>query len=102
MMFTVSNSQNMHWNFGPCLYIMDITDGFNTVAAMTRLEDRLEDEENPFEPDYSYLLTDNDETGTQSGAWSAQCNAAEVNGKLVVYSAAPNAGFALIEFPKAK
>lgn len=102
MMFTVSNSQNMHWNFGPCLYIMDITDGFNTVAAMTRLEDRLEDEENPFEPDYSYLLTDNDETGTQSGAWSAQCNATEVNGKLVVYSAAPNAGFALIEFPKAK
>lgn len=102
LMFTVSNSQNMHWNFGPVLYVMDITDGFNTMAALGKLEDRFYDEEVPWEPEYAYFLTNDFEVGTQSGAWTAQCNAAEVNGKLVVYSGAAAAGFALIEFEKAK
>lgn len=104
LMFTVSNSQPMHWNFGPVFYMMDITEGFDVQSALVKLEEKLAiglaDEENPWEPDYTYFI---DETGTtQASACSAQCNAAEVNGKLVVYTAAVNAGFALIEIPRAE
>lgn len=102
LMFTVSNSQGMHWNFGPVLYIMDITDGVDNQAALVKLAEALNNssEENPWEPTYGYFL--DPEGKTTASACSAQCNAAEVNGKLVVYTAAVNAGFALIEFPEAQ
>ncbi len=101
LLFTVANSQGMHWNFGPALYISDITDGFNTLAAFSKLDDRIWAEESDYEPVYEYFIGLEDGTTTAS-ACSAQCNAAEINGKLVVYTAAVNAGFALIEFEKAK
>lgn len=103
LMFTVANSSTMHWNFGPILYIIDITDGVNAQAALVKLSEALYDEEVPWEPTYGYALTtDPYEAHIQSSAPSAQCNAAEVDGKLVVFTAAANAGFALIEFPIAK
>ena len=103
LMFTVANSSGMHWNFGPIVYIIDITDGVDTQAALVKLSEALYDEEVPWEPTYGYALTtDPYEAHIQASACSAQCNAAEVNGKLVVFTAAVNAGFALIEFPIAK
>lgn len=103
LMFTVSNSSTMHWNFGPILYIMDITDGVDAPAALVKLQDAIYSEEVPWEPTYSYALTtDPYEAHVAASAPSAQCNAAEVNGKFVVFTAAVNAGFALLEFPKAK
>ncbi len=102
LMFTVANSQPMHYNFGPVLYIMDITDGVDNQAALVKLSEAINNstEENPWEPTYGYFL--DTEGKTTASACSAQCNAAEVDGKLVVYTAAVNAGFALIEFPKAQ
>ena len=102
LMFTVANSQRMHWNFGPVLYIMDITDGVDNQAALVKLADAINNssEETPWEPTYTYFL--DAEGKTTASACSAQCNAAEVDGKLVVFTAAVNAGFALIEFPKAQ
>lgn len=103
LMFTVSNSSTMHWNFGPMLYVIDITDGVDAAAALIKLQEAVYSEEVPWEPTYGYALTtDPYEAHIQSSAPSAQCNAAEVDGKLVVFTAAVNAGFALIEFPKAK
>lgn len=103
LMFTVANSSGMHWNFGPIVYIIDITDGVDAQAALVKLSEALYDEEVPWEPSYGYALTtDPYEAHIQASACSAQCNAAEVNGKLVVFTAAVNAGFALIEFPIAK
>ena len=103
LMFTVANSSGMHWNFGPIVYIIDITDGVDAQAALVKLSEAVYDEEVPWEPTYGYALTtDPYEAHIQSSAPSAQCNAAEVNGKLVVFTAAVNAGFALIEFPIAK
>ena len=103
LMFTVSNSSGMHWNFGPILYVMDITDGVDAAAALVKLQEAMYDEENPWEPTYGYsLASDPYEAHILASACSAQCNAAEVDGKLVVFTAAVNAGFALIEFPKAK
>lgn len=88
---------------GPVLYMMDITDGVDNTAALKKLADALykSSEENPWEPTYYYSM-DPDGAGTKVGACTAQCNAAEVDGKLVVFTAAVNAGFALIEFPKAQ
>ncbi len=103
LMFTVANSLEMHWNFGPMLYVIDITDGVDTEKALIKLQEAMYDEEIPWEPTYGYALTtDPYEAHIAASACSAQCNAAEVNGKLVVFTAAVNAGFALIEFPIAK
>lgn len=103
LMFTVANSLEMHWNFGPMLYVIDITDGVDTEKALIKLQEAVYSEEVPWEPTYGYALTtDPYEAHIAASACSAQCNAAEVNGKLVVFTAAVNAGFALIEFPIAK
>ena len=85
------------------LYVIDITDGVDTQAALIKLSEALYSEEVPWEPTYGYALTtDPLEAHIPASACAAQCNAAEVNGKLVVFTSAVNAGFALIEFPKAK
>ena len=103
LIFTVANSLEMHWNFGPMLYVIDITDGVDAAAALIKLQEAVYSEEVPWEPTYGYALTtDPYEAHIAASACSAQCNAAEVNGKLVVFTAAVNAGFALIEFPIAK
>ena len=103
LIFTVANSLEMHWNFGPMLYVIDITEGVDAAAALIKLQEAVYSEEVPWEPTYGYALTtDPYEAHIAASACSAQCNAAEVNGKFVVFTAAVNAGFALIEFPIAK
>ena len=87
------------------MFIQDITDGVDTKAALIKWSELLYDEEYLWEPTYFYSL--DTDAGIDAGnktvaACAAQCNAAEVDGKLVVFVAATKAGFALIEFPKAK
>lgn len=105
LMFTTSypNGGTNGRTNGPVLYMMDITDGVDNTAALKKLAEALYEssEENPWEPTYYYSM-DPDGASTKVNACSAQCNAAEVDGKLVVFTAAVNAGFALIEFPKAQ
>ena len=89
----------------PSVFIQDITDGVDTKAALIKWSELLYDEEYLWEPTYFYSL--DTDAGIDAGnktvaACAAQCNAAEVDGKLVVFVAATKAGFALIEFPKAK
>lgn len=89
----------------PGLFIQDITDGVDTKAALIKWSEMLYDEEYFWEPTYYYSLDPDaapDAGNKTVGACAAQCNAAEVDGKLVVFTAATKAGFALIEFPKAK
>ena len=89
----------------PGLFIQDITDGVDTKAALIKWSEMLYDEEYLWEPTYYYSLDPDaapDAGNKTVGACAAQCNAAEVNGKLVVFAAATKGGFALIEFPKAK
>ena len=89
----------------PGLFIQDITDGVDTKAALIKWSEMLYDEEYFWEPTYYYSLDPDaapDAGNKTVGACAAQCNAAEVNGKLVVFTAATKGGFALIEFPKAK
>lgn len=98
LLFTVANSKEMHWNFGPVLYLFDITDGFDIPAALVKLQDAMMLE--TFEPTWEYMF---DASGaTVASACTAQTAAAEVDGKLVIFTAAANAGFALIEIPKIK
>jgi hypothetical protein len=88
---------------GPGLFIQDITDGVNTKAALIKWSELLYDEEYLWEPTYHYSLDPTEPDANKTvGACAAQCNAAEVDGKLVVFTAATKGGFALIEFPKAK
>ena len=88
---------------GPGLFIQDITDGVDTKAALIKWWELLCDEEYLWEPTYHYSLDPTEPDANKTvGACAAQCNAAEVDGKLVVFAAATKGGFALIEFPKAK
>lgn len=88
---------------GPGLFMQDITDGVDTKAALIKWSELLYDEEYLWEPTYHYSLDPTEpEANKIVGACAAQCNVAEVDGKLVVFVAATKAGFALIEFPKAK
>jgi hypothetical protein len=64
-----------------------------------------EDEDGIWEPDYHYSLDVLDveaEAHKTFTACTAQCNAAVVDGKLLVYAAAAGAGFAIIEFVPAR
>ena len=85
--------------------MIDITDGVDNKNALTKFAKVLEEsseEENPWTPTYSYSMDPENGTSVKVGACTAQCNVAEVNGKLVVFTASATAGFALIEFPKAQ
>ena len=88
---------------GPGLFLQDITDGVDTKAALIKWSELLYDDEYLWEPTYHYSLDPEEPDANKTvGACAAQCNAAVVDGKLVVFTAATKAGFALIEFPKAK
>jgi hypothetical protein len=103
LIFSTPYNNGKRIGAGPGLFVQDITDGVDTKAALIKWSELLYDEEYLWEPTYHYSLdpAEPDENKTV-GACAAQCNAAEVDGKLVVFTAATKAGFALIEFPKAK
>ena len=71
---------------------------------MQDLSDLLwEDEEGLWEPDFHHSLDPTEpEANKTISACAAQCNAAVVDGKLLVYAAAVGAGFTILEFPAAK
>ena len=103
LVFSTPYNNGKRIGAGPGLFIQDITDGVDTKAALIKWSELLYDEEYIWEPTYHYSLDPTEpEANKTVGACAAQCNAAEVNGKLVVFTAATKGGFALIEFPKAK
>ena len=103
LVFSTPYNNGKRIGAGPGLFIQDITDGVDTKAALIKWFEMLCDEEYLWEPTYHYSLDPEEPDANKTvGACAAQCNAAEVDGKLVVFTAATKAGFALIEFPKAK
>lgn len=103
LVFSTPYNNGKRIGAGPGLFVQDITDGVDTKAALIKWSEFLYDEEIFWEPTYHYSLDpDEPDANKTVGACAAQCNAAEVDGKLVVFTAATKAGFALIEFPKAK
>lgn len=103
LVFSTPYNNGKRIGAGPGLFMQDITDGVDTKAALIKWSEMLYDEEYLWEPTYHYSLDPSQpDANTTVGACAAQCNAAEVDGKLVVFTAATKAGFALIEFPKAK
>ena len=103
LVFATPYNNSKRIGAGPGLFLQDITDGVDTKAALIKWSEMLYDEEYLWEPTYHYSLdpTEPEERKTV-GAPAAQCNAAVVDGKLVVFTAANKAGFALIEFPPAR
>ena len=103
LVFSTPYNNGKRIGAGPGLFIQDITDGVDTKAALIKWSELLYDEEYLWEPTYHYSLDPTEPDANKTvGACAAQCNAAEVDGKLVVFTAATKGGFALIEFPKAK
>ncbi len=103
LVFSTPYNNGKRIGAGPGLFVQDITDGVDTKAALIKWSEMLYDEEYFWEPTYHYSLDPSQpDANTTVDACAAQCNAAEVDGKLVVFTAATKAGFALIEFPKAK
>ena len=103
LVFSTPYNNGKRIGAGPGLFVQDITDGIDTKAALIKWSEMLYDEEIFWEPTYHYSLDPTEPDANKTvGACAAQCNAAEVDGKLVVFTAATKAGFALIEFPKAK
>lgn len=103
LVFSTPYNNGKRIGAGPGLFVQDITDGVDTKAALIKWSELLYDEEIFWEPTYHYSLDpDEPDANKTIGACAAQCNAAEVDGKLVIFTAATKAGFALIEFPKAK
>ena len=108
MIFSSPYQNSMNRGGGPALFMVDITEGatVSIEQGLINLSNLLwEDEEGLWEPTYHYLLDPADldaETKYKVTAPAAQCNAAVVDGKLLVYTAALGAGFAILEFPAAK
>lgn len=106
----LSNSRRYEWwgwdNIGGAegVNVYDISEGQDMVGALTKLDAKKEyDDEGDVvslgvDPCYSYNM----DSKTISEACVALCNCAVVNGKLVIFTAAPHSGFAIIEAPMAQ
>jgi hypothetical protein len=88
-MIMTSGRQQSSWAY-PSLFVYDITEGFNTVAALVNFKNTSPN------PVYSYQMGESSASGGCAGiaAWAI------VDGKLCIFAAAPRSGFTLIEFPK--
>jgi hypothetical protein len=78
----------------PTLIVYDISEGFDLMTALANWQDRVESEDQPV-PVFMYTM----ENAPVSLANCANTNWAVVNGRLVIFTASANAGFALIEIP---
>ncbi|MDD4589641.1 MAG: DUF4623 domain-containing protein [Parabacteroides sp.] len=87
LVMTTAKQQSSWAN--PTLFIYDITEGFNTVAALVNFKATSPN------PVYTYQLG----TATQSACAGITAYAI-VDGKLCILAAGPKAGMVLIEFPK--
>ena len=95
----LSNARRFLWWAEEGVHVFDISDGNDVVSAMVKMQERQDDEENPLEACYSYVMTGNE---ANTAACVALCNCAEVDGKLLIWAAAPHVGMCLIEVPKMK
>ena len=95
----LSNARRFLWWAEEGVHVFDITEGNDIIAAMVKMQERQDDEENPLEACYSYVMTGNE---ANTAACVALCNAAEYDGKLLIWAAAPHVGMCLIEVPKMK
>ena len=80
------------------VHVFDISEGNDMVAAMVKMQERQDSETDPLDVCYSYVMPGE----AISSACVALCNCAEVDGKLLIWAAAPHAGMCLIEVPKMK
>lgn len=99
------NARRFNWWSKEGVNVYDISEGNDIVSALVKLQEHLdydpdEPEEGvtPIEPCYFYDM----DSETISEACVSLCNCAEVNGKLVIFCAAPHVGFAIIEVPRAE
>jgi len=92
----MTNSHRFAWWAPEQLFVFDISEGNDMVAAMVKMQEAQDAE--TLEPIYTYPMA----SGTISTACTALSGAAEVNGSLVLFGAAPKAGFVLVEVPKYK
>ena len=103
-----TNSRRFAWYVPEALCVWDFTAGMNMAEAIKIFKDNKpidpesEDMEDPdylpYEPAYKYVF----DSGTISSACVAMCSVVEKNGSLVVFTAAPHAGMAVIEIPAAE
>lgn len=98
------NARRYNWWAVEGVNVYDISEGNDIVSALVKLQEHLDynpDEPvegvTPIEPCYFYDM----DSETISQACSALCNCAVVDGKLLIFCAAPHVGFALIEVPSA-
>ena len=94
--FMLSNARRFLYWAEEGVHIFDISEGNDVVSAFVKMKDALEAE--TLFPIYSYVMPGE----VVSSACVALCNAAEVDGKLVIWAAAPHVGMCLIEVPKMK
>ncbi len=90
--------------------VWDISEGMSNAAALKAMTDNRPidpESEDPEDPDYldyaptwHYLYSSGDESAV--AACVALCAVAEKNGNMLIWTAAPTAGMALIEIPEAK
>lgn len=98
----MTNARRFGWWAPETLWVFDISEGNDMVAAMVKIQEHLdvdpEDESTgtPWNPAYSYVM----DSETISSACVALTGVAEVDGKLLIFTAAPHVGFAIIEVPK--
>ena len=99
------NARRFGWWKPEGLLVWDISEGNDIVSAMVKLAEHFEYDEDepvegitPIEPIYHYDM----DSETISQACVSLCNCAVVNGKLVIFCAAPHVGFAIIEVPRAE
>lgn len=92
----LSNARRFLYWANEGIHVFDISEGNDNISALVKLQDQ-QDAETLF-PIYSYEMPGE----VVSSACVALCNAAEVDGKLVIWAAAPHVGMCLVEVPKMK
>lgn len=98
----MTNARRFGWWAPEALYVFDISEGNDMVAAMVKIQEKIDVdlEADPtatlWYPAYHYDM----DSETISSACVSLAGVAEVDGKLLLFTAAPHVGFALIEVPK--
>ena len=93
----LSNARRFLWWATEGVHVFDISEGNDVVSALVKLQEAQDAE--TLLPCFSYELTGNE---ANTAACVALCNAAERDGKLLIWAAAPHVGMCLIEVPKMK
>lgn len=90
----MTNAHRFNWWADEAVTVFDITDGNDMVSAMVKMQDAQDNR--TLAPCFNYQMP----SAEISSACVALSGMAEVDGKLVIWTAAPHVGMALIEVPK--